>query len=147
MNISVKPSTIDDFEEIAALEAACFSAPWSRDDILRAVTNPAFVCVSASSGGLLGYGMMYAAVQEADIVNIAVSPAARRLGIGQAIMESLMAEATEKGCLEMYLEVRESNTPARALYEKLGFETIGKRKNYYKKPTEDAILMKASLKQ
>ena len=80
-------------------------------------------------------------VDEGDIGNVAVAPDSRRRGIGAALLKALFAESERRGAAVLQLEVRESNLAARRLYEKNGFEIVGKRKNYYEKPAEDAILM------
>lgn len=134
------------FEGIAALEKECFADPWKIEDIIRAASNPAFVCFAAlAKGAVAGYGMMFVSAGESEIVNIAAAPTYRRLGIAEGIMKTLIGKAKEYGAEAMYLEVRESNFAARRLYEKLSFEIIGRRKNYYKKPSEDALLMAKGL--
>ena len=144
MNFSIVPSEISHFEKIASLEKECFSDPWREEDFSSASNNPAFVCVSVLSSDtdkIIGYGMMYCVEDTCDIINIAVSPLFRHQKIGSRIMEKLISTAKAEGAEKMFLEVRESNSAARGLYEALGFETTGKRKKYYKNPTEDAVLM------
>ena len=80
-------------------------------------------------------------LDEGDIGNVAVAPDSRRRGIGAALLKALFAESERRGAAVLQLEVREGNFAARRLYEKNGFEIVGKRKNYYEKPAEDAILM------
>lgn len=134
------------FGDIARLEEICFPDPWSESNIRMSAENPAFVCLAATSvDSLAGYGMMYATPGESEIINIAVAPEHRRNGAGELIMKRLLSEAAARNAEIVYLEVRETNTAARRLYEKLGFKVIGKRKNYYRKPTEDALLMARSL--
>ena len=97
-------------------------------------------------GRVLGYvGLMYV-LDEGYISNVAVHPEARRQGIGDALIDALAAKAAELELAFLTLEVRESNAPAIALYAKHGFHPVGKRKNYYDAPKEDAVLMTCYLK-
>ena len=84
-------------------------------------------------------------LDEGYITNVAVSPDFRRQGIARALIEALLAKARENGLAFVTLEVRESNAPAIALYTGAGFEPVGKRKNFYSNPTENAVLMTISL--
>jgi ribosomal-protein-alanine N-acetyltransferase len=88
--------------------------------------------------------MTYAA-DEGSITNVATHPAARRKGLGRAVVGALLAKASELALAFVYLEVRPSNEAAIALYQSLGFETVGRRKNFYRHPTEDALLMQAAI--
>ena len=100
------------------------------------------VILAAGEGDvLLGYVWARFVLDEGEIGNIAVAPEHRRCGVGAALLGALFAESERRGAAVLRLEVRGSNLAARRLYEKNGFETVGKRKNYYEKPTEDAILM------
>ena len=92
-------------------------------------------------GSLVGYIGMKAVLDEADITNVAVDPDRRRQGIGKMLLRGLLAKAGELGIRRIFLEVRVSNTAARALYEQAGFRTVDVRKNYYEKPKEDAYIM------
>ena len=84
-------------------------------------------------------------VDEGDIGNVAVAPDSRRRGIGAALLKALFAESERRGTAVLQLEVRESNAPAIALYTGAGFAPVGKRKNFYSNPTENAVLMTISL--
>ena len=90
--------------------------------------------------------MMYNAADEGEIANLAVTKEMRRQGIGEMLMEHATAMAKDNGVVTMYLEVRSSNIGAKSLYEKLGYSPIGIRKNYYREPREDAIVMAKVLK-
>lgn len=128
---------------VAALERICFpSDPWSEDLYRAALDNPAVAVLLArgEDGALLGYAVLSTVLDEGNLDNIAVAPAARRNGVADALLSALTAFGREHlACL--MLEVRASNTPAIALYEKHGFTAVGRRKNYYDAPKEDAILM------
>lgn len=82
------------------------------------------------------------AADEGEILNLAVSPAGRRHGLGRALVEQAVATLRERGVGQIYLEVRESNAPARALYAARGFKEVGRRKQYYRRPVEDAIVLR-----
>ena len=100
-----------------------------------------------SEGGVWGYICMMHVLDEAEVVRIGVFPPYRGLGLGERLLREGIARCAEMGAGEINLEVRQSNTAARALYEKLGFLPVGRRKNYYPKENEDAILMKLILKE
>ena len=102
--------------------------------------NSIFFAVTAG-GKTAGFGCILLAAGEGELVDIAVSPAYRKQGLGQMLMTALLTEAEKRGACQVFLEVRQSNMPARNLYEKNGFRPIGLRKKYYKNPTEDAVLM------
>jgi ribosomal-protein-alanine N-acetyltransferase len=132
---------------VAELERICFAAePWSEAALgVLCRDHGAGFAVLDEQNRVLAYGGMTYAADEGAITNIATHPDARRQGLGRAIVQALIQEATSFGLTELYLEVRTSNTPAIALYTLLGFETIGTRKNFYRHPTEDALLMRAVL--
>ena len=128
--------------QLEELEKLCFSLPWTIEQLRSQLPDEHHVFLTALEGEhLLGYvGMMYV-LDEGYISNVAVAPEARRKGIGDALIEELMRRAELLGLAFVTLEVRQSNAPAASLYEKHGFTTVGKRKNYYDLPREDAVLM------
>ena len=135
-------------EQIEQIEKACFSLPWTIDQLRGQLkdTQHEFIAAMDERGRILGYvGMMYV-LDEGYISNVAVAPEHRRLGIADALISKLMERSA---CLELSfvtLEVRCSNSAAMALYKKHGFIPVGRRKNYYDFPREDAILMTHFLK-
>ncbi len=135
-------------EQIEKIEKACFSLPWTIDQLRGQLkdTQHEFIAAMDERGRILGYvGMMYV-LDEGYISNVAVAPEHRRLGIADALISKLMERSA---CLELSfvtLEVRCSNSAAMALYKKHGFIPVGRRKNYYDFPREDAILMTHFLK-
>ena len=133
-------------ESILEIEKCCFSLPISREQLLRQIENENRFIYAAVCGELaMGYISAQRVLDELDIFNVAVANEFRRQHIGQALLEKLLETAKalrEEGELErITLEVRFSNDPAIALYQKYGFEEVGRRKNYYEKPREDAVLM------
>ena len=92
-----------------------------------------------------GYCCLYCVLDEGEIVNVAVSESFRKQGIGERLVRHLMQAGAQRGAKNFYLEVRAGNEPAQCLYEKLGFKTVGIRKNFYEKPVENALVMMCAL--
>ena len=141
--MTVREASSADLAGLAEIERACFSEPWSENALAGTLGNPLarLFCAAEEDGTLSGYAGVYLLDEDADITNVAVLPAFRRQGIADAVLVSLEAFCREHGAQLLHLEVRASNTPALALYEKHGFVRDGLRKNYYKNPKEDAVLM------
>lgn len=132
--------------QIAALEEATFSFPWDEASILAELDNPlALWLVVVEDEKVLGYVGSQTVFEDADILNVAVLPAARRRGIAEALMTALESRLSERGAERITLEVRASNAPAIALYRKLGYVQVGLRKNYYEKPREDALILQKQI--
>ena len=128
--------------QMVELEKTCFSLPWTADMIKSELNNPSCLYLAAVDGDtLVGYIGVQTVLDEGYINNVAVRPEYRRQGIAAALISLLVEQARAIGLAFLTLEVRENNAPAISLYEKLGFTTVGRRKNYYEKPREDAILM------
>ncbi len=143
MRLRIVPMGPEHIPKVAALERACFPAdPWSEALFREALDNPAAAVLLAQGegGSLLGYAVVSAVLDEGNLDNIAVAPDVRRQGVGDALMKALTGFARENLAV-LTLEVRVSNAPAIALYEKYGFAPVGRRKNYYSVPREDALLM------
>ncbi len=140
---SIRPITSADIDAVWNIEKMYFTLPWSRLSLALEVERNkcARYFVAESEGTILGYAGMWLVLDEAHITNIAVHPLARRRGIGEALLRALMAEAYRLGIERITLEVRDSNTAAQSLYEKLGFVRVGRRKGYYSDNNEDAIIM------
>ena len=100
------------------------------------------VAEAEESGAIVGYVVALEAADEGEILNLAVAPAGRRSGLGRALVERILEALTASGVRQVYLEVRESNAPARALYAAHGFKEAGRRKQYYRRPVEDAIVLR-----
>lgn len=141
--ISVSDTRLCHIEAIEEIEKQCFSVPWTRDMLVKQLSDYMHIFLAAEndSGEAVGYvGLMYV-LDEGYISNVAVSPKWRRRGIGDMLIEELICRARAKKLSFVTLEVRESNLAAQALYRKHGFTEVGKRRKYYNLPTEDAILM------
>ncbi|MBQ7779563.1 MAG: ribosomal protein S18-alanine N-acetyltransferase [Clostridia bacterium] len=131
---------------LALLEKECFSCPWSEDSFYECLSNERFCFVGLfEDGELVGYGGLVTVLDEGDVANIAVRTDKRGRGLGKTLLSALCEEAERRGVTYLHLEVRESNAPARRLYESFGFQIDGIRKNYYTKPQENAVLMTKKL--
>ena len=139
--MTVEKLTAAHLSAVAELEAVCFADPWSEKALALLVSDGAYGAVCLSKGRAMAYGGVVWAPDEGQITNIATHPDARRNGMGAAILEHLIAEARSRGCEQLSLEVRVSNIPAIALYERYGFVKMGIRRGFYKHPTEDAYVM------
>ncbi len=129
-------------QQVAQLEQACFSDPWSLQSVTGEITNPLSLWLVAVEGEqVLGYIGSQSVLGEADMMNLAVSEEALGRGIGVALVEALIERLRQNGVYRLTLEVRVSNAPAIGLYEKLGFQQIGRRPNYYHHPKEDAYIL------
>ena len=137
----------------AELEKLCFSSPWSASS-LELLTNDGIgvgyiLTVPAapnSEPAVAAYGGMLITVDEGQITNVAVHPDHRRHGYGAAIVRALLRHAKDAKLESVSLEVRVSNTAAIELYKKAGFTEAGRRKGFYVKPTEDALVMVCKIK-
>ena len=134
---------LQDVPQIAELEKVCFSDPWSEKSIVSELDNPLSCWLVAVSGEqVVGYVGSQTVLDGSDMMNIAVSPDFRRKGIAESLIEALISFLHERGSRCLILEVRASNVPAIALYGKLGFLEIGRRRNYYRNPKEDALILR-----
>ncbi len=130
---------------VAALEKLCFADPWSIASIASELKNPLSLWLVAVEGdALCGYIGSQSVMGESDMMNVAVHPDHRRKGVGEKLVLALCQELAKENT-SLALEVRASNAPAIALYEKLGFVQVGLRKNYYRNPKEDALILKKEL--
>ena len=129
--------------QIAEIERLCFSDPWSENSIRYELTNPLSLwLVAICNGKVAGYVGSQSVMDEADMMNIAVHPDYRRQGVARELVAELTDALAEKGVKILALEVRQSNAPAIALYEQLGFQQVGLRPNYYRNPRENALIMR-----
>ena len=129
--------------QVAALEKVCFSDPWSEQSVAGELSNPLSVwLVCVEKDRVLGYVGSQTVLGETDMMNVAVSPDARRRGIGEKLILELVERLRERDSHCLTLEVRATNAPAIALYEKLGFTQVGRRPNYYRNPKEDALILR-----
>ena len=136
----------DDLPEVLRIERASFSVPWSETTFRNLFLHPdADLLAAEVADRLAGYAIVWTVGDQAELGNVAVAPEARRQGIGERLVRAALAAARRRGAREMFLEVRESNVGAQALYRRCGFEVVGRRRRYYTHPTEDALVMRRPL--
>ena len=129
-------------DEIVEIEKAEFSLPWSKKSFLSELEDENVIFLAAEDGErTVGFGILHYYNDEGEIYNIAVSSDYRRQGIGDMLLSELLKMAGDLGVNTVFLDVRESNLPARNLYKKYGFYDINIRKGYYDQPKEDAVIM------
>ena len=143
MTVRIVDTTTGHLDRLEELERLCFSLPWTREMLQSQLPDEQHVFLTAEddNGAALGYVGMMTVLDEGYISNVAVDPACRRQGIGDALIRELLRRCEERALSFVSLEVREHNEPAIALYRKHGFLPVGLRKNYYEAPRENAIIM------
>ncbi len=147
-HLMIRGARRDDVEDIAAIERRAFSDPWSAGSFRALFGNPLVhfaVAEDSLTGRVLGYVVSWYVVDEAEIANLAVADDVRRAGVGARLLDHALDIAKERRCQVVFLEVRESNVAARALYTSRGFEVAGRRAKYYRKPVEDALVLRRGL--
>ena len=137
----------DHLDEVAALERVCFPDPWSRSMLAEELDNAlsAFLVALDETGAVAGYAGLQVILDEGYILNIAVRPDCRRQGVAGQLIQVFLDFAKGNQLAFLTLEVRASNYPAIALYGSRGFRGVGRRKNYYEHPKEDAVIMTLDL--
>ncbi len=127
---------------IAALEARVFSDPWAERDVIDLIVTEGGMCFTAvEDDRVVAYVIGRLIPPEGEIYRVAVAPERRQRGIGYRLLDYAVKTSRGRGLETLFLEVRSQNTPARKLYTSYGFREVGVRKNYYKNPTDDAIIM------
>ncbi|MBQ3532509.1 MAG: ribosomal protein S18-alanine N-acetyltransferase [Oscillospiraceae bacterium] len=148
-NIRIVPMSADHLDELERLERICFSRPWSKRMLGEELENQcaAFLVAEDEDGKVLGYAGLLVMMDEGYITNVAVFPEYRRMGVAEKIIEVYMNFAKANRLAFLTLEVRPSNAAAIALYQRFGFEEVGRRKNYYDLPKEDALILTRYFKE
>ncbi len=140
----------DDLDSVLEIEHLSFPHPWRLSTFIGELGNHPmsipFVILHHPNERLIGYIILWFIHEEVQISNFAIHPDFRRMGIGKAVLLDVLDKIAKEGAAEIFLEVRPSNHIARSLYEKLGFQILGVRKNYYQSPVEDALIMGKNLK-
>ncbi len=148
-----------DLPAVVEIERASFADPWSHESFARSIEPQRMRFLVAEEGAtaapvgmnasgearILGYVVALLLFEEAEIANLAVAPWARRRGVGGLLLDGMAADLQRAGVRSLYLDVRESNAGARALYASRSFLEVGRRRGYYRHPTEDALLLKRDL--
>lgn len=140
----LRPATLNDIDNLVALEQAAFPMPWSRAQIADCLTARYDYWVLVEGEDLLGALLMQCVCDEAEILSLGVFPAQQRRGYGRQLLQFALDEARARECEQLFLEVREGNMAAVQLYVQAGFEGIGQRPGYYEMPDgvkEDALVL------
>lgn len=137
------PMTAELIPQIAELERQCFSKPWSEAMLAEELHNltASFIVALGDNGAVLGYAGLSVVAGEGYLDNVAVAQMYRRQGVAQALLDVFLRFGAAQGLSFLTLEVRVSNNPAKQFYLKNGFAQVGRRKDYYDAPKEDAIIM------
>jgi len=145
--VRIVPMNGDHLDEIAALERVCFPDPWSRNMLAEELDNAlaAFLVALDEEGAVAGYAGLHVVLDEGYILNVAVRPDCRRQGVASQLLQVFLDFARGNRLAFLTLEVRASNYAAIALYGSRGFRGVGRRKNYYEHPREDAVIMTLDL--
>lgn len=147
MKVQIVPMNGDHLDEVAELERVCFPDPWSRNMLKEELENDlaAFLVALDGQGAVTGYAGLQVVLDEGYILNVAVRPDCRRQGVAGQLLQVFLDFAKGNRLAFLTLEVRASNYPAIALYGSRGFRGVGRRKNYYEHPKEDAVIMTLDL--
>lgn len=131
-----------DLDEIMDIERAAFSVPWSESGMVFEIeSEDAYVPVARDNGEMTGFAVLHMFGSEGELFNIAVKEERRGEKVGKKLLAAVINFASKQRLERIFLEVRQSNLPARSLYEKAGFKELGVRKNYYEHPRENAVMM------
>ena len=143
IHVRIVPMNADHLDEVAELERICFSVPWSRNMLAEEMDNllSPFLVALDDNDKVVGYAGVQIILDEGYITNVAVRPECRRQGIAAKLLQVFLDFAKANKLAFLTLEVRASNYDAIALYGSRGFRSVGRRKNYYEHPKEDAIIM------
>lgn len=145
-HVEIREMREEDIPSIVEIENISFSTPWSSSSFKKEVYKPyAIPKVAVIKDRVVGYICVERIIDEAHILNLAVHPEFRKMGIGSLLVSTILDELKGTGCRYVYLEVRVSNIAAKRLYERLRFKVIGVRKHYYIRPEEDAYVMMLEL--
>ena len=144
--VRVRPMTRADLAAVLTIERSSFGVPWTRSTFRSLMERRgAALWVAESGDGIAGYAVVWTVLDQAELGNVAVAAGWRRRGVASRLVETVVAWLSERGVREVFLEVRESNHGARALYARHGFEPVGRRRGYYSRPQEDALVLRRSV--
>ena len=146
--VIVREARAEDIETVGRIETESFSDPWGPGEFKTVLDAPRaifLVAADAASGVVSGYSIALSVLDESEILNIAVERGMRGRGLGALLLDGALAEVRERGATAVFLEVRESNEPARRLYASRGFAELSRRKKYYRNPAEDALVLRLAM--
>ena len=142
-DVRLRDMVTGDVPTVVAIERASYTMPWSEATFRGLLRRRDAEMVSAEADGVvIGYAAFWCVVDQGELGNVAVSADWRGRGLGARLVEDVLRRAARRGVREVFLEVRPSNNVARQLYERLGFRPVGRRRNYYQAPVEDAIVLR-----
>jgi [ribosomal protein S18]-alanine N-acetyltransferase len=147
--VELQAATFADLPDVVELERRCYGDPWPASAFSALPDNASVffhLTRDEANGSVTGYVIAWYVMDEGELANLAVAPDYRRRGIGTALLDAMLADALSRGVDKLYLEVRESNLAARHLYASRKFEEVGRRKQYYRSPQEDALILRRTLK-
>jgi ribosomal-protein-alanine N-acetyltransferase len=146
-SLVVRRAAAADVPSVVAIEREAFSRPWHRAAFLDLVGAPEaiFLVAEGPDATIAGYAVVYVAADHSELANLAVAVHARGWGLGRHLLEKAMESARARGARQMFLEVRESNDRAQALYTSVGFLAVARRRHYYEEPVEDALVLRLDL--
>jgi len=140
---TIRPMREADLPRVLEIEVVCFSVPWKEATFLSLLRRTdSDLYVAEDRGGIIGYTACWTVIDQSELGNVAVAPGARGRGAGGALVDTVVERVRERGARELFLEVRESNLGAQALYRERGFVVVSRRRSYYAHPTEDALVMR-----
>lgn len=146
--IRIRSATASDIDRVLQLETEAFSDAWTRSSFVQLLgdTRSLFAVACGDDGLVHGYVVAWYVADEGEIANLAVASTSRRRGIGGMLLDTALDAARARNAASVYLEVRDSNESAQALYASRGFEPVMRRRRYYRAPTEDALVLKLDLR-
>ena len=147
---TIRPGMLEDIPAVVAIERASFSDPWTEQSFKELRRSPAAIFLVAARGdpgAIYGYVVALVVADEAEILNLAVALSLRKQGLGGELLDAGLAAVDSRGARDVFLEVRESNQPALALYESRGFAELGRRSGYYRNPVEDALVLRRAVER
>lgn len=148
MTALLRPAVEGDLREVVRIEKACFADPWTEESFRRLLDGQPAIFLAAvipPDSAIAGYAIAFSVGEDAEVLNVAVDPSFRGKGLAGRMLDAVLTELSARGARTAFLEVRESNGAARALYGSRGFTEIGRRHRYYRRPVEDALVMRRIL--
>lgn len=145
MTAFLRPAAEGDIGDVAEVERSCFADPWNEESFARLVDSPPAIFLVAlfpPNKGIAGYIIAFSVGEDAEVLNVAVDPQVRGKGLAGQMLDAVLIQLGSRGVRTAYLEVRESNAAALSLYRSRGFSEIGRRSRYYRRPVEDALVLR-----
>ena len=145
MTAFLRPAAEGDIGDVAEVERSCFVDPWSEESFARLVDSPPAIFLVAlfpPNEGIAGYIIAFSVGEDAEVLNVAVHPQFRGKGLAGQMLDAVLIQLGSRGVRTAFLEVRESNAAALSLYMSRGFSEIGRRSKYYRRPVEDALVLR-----